>query len=167
MSRRRPWPGGALTALLLIVTSACGSSQPVHERTAAATRPAAKVTCPDVHWIPPPEPAVEQSSRELVGFSPTLLGVHTTWTGAGITVETVAGGYVDDLTEPYDDLTVTGQMTVAGGIDADVMRGTLRGNPVLTVVWRDPAEPVPCDVHALLVVGANPVEEAAVLAGLR
>jgi hypothetical protein len=152
---------------VLLTTSGCASVHPAGQRPAAATRPATKVTCADVRWTPPPELPVEQSSRELVGFSPTLLGVHTTWTGRGITVDTMAGGYVDDLTEPYDDLAITGETSVAGGIEADVMHGTLRGLPVVAVLWRDPSQHVPCDVHALLAVGADPVDEARVLAGLR
>ena len=156
---------GFISALVL-TTAGCVTGTELLGTHAASTRPAVKVTCPDVGWAPPPELALEQTDRELVGFGPTLLGVETTWAGTGLTVRTVAGGYVDDLTEPYDDLAVAGAVSVSGGIEAEVLRGSLQGTPVLAVLWRDPVQQVPCDVHALLAVGVERGQEAEVLRGL-
>jgi hypothetical protein len=165
-----PRPGARQAALLLagalLSTAGCGLGiRPAAPAEGVATRPAEKETCPDVAWSPP-LPDVVPTERELVGFSPTLLGVHTTWAGDGFTAETVAGGYVDDLTEAYDDLHLTSTLSLADGIEAEVLRGRLLENPVLVVVWRDPALDVPCDVHALLVTGADADLEEALLRGL-
>jgi hypothetical protein len=165
--RRIAAPEAALLLVAAILsTAACGSGpgrmSPAHA--AAATRLAEKETCPDVAWSPALD--VVPTERELVGFSPTLLGVHTTWAGDGFTAETVAGGYVDDLTEAYDDLHVTRTLTLEDGVQAEVLRGRLLDNPVLAVVWRDPTVEVPCDVHALLVTGADADLEEALLRGL-
>jgi hypothetical protein len=143
-----------------------GSGDGEGEGAGPSPRPATKVTCPDVAWEPAPELQVVRSSRELVGFSSTLLGVHSTWTGAGFTAETVAGGYADDLLEAYDDLKITGSHTVAPGVEAEVMRGQFVEDPVLAVVWRDPGEGAPCDVRALLVTGAGADLEDELLRGL-
>jgi len=111
---------------------------------------------------------VVQTSRELVGFSPTLLGVQSTWAGDGFTAETVAGGYVDDLTEAYDDLHVVATLPLHRDVEAEVLRGRLLDDQVLVAVWRDPDEDVPCDVHALLVTGADvQLHEEELLQGLR
>lgn len=136
------------------------------DKATAASRPVAKHTCSDVVWEPPASLGVVQTGRELVGFGPALLGLHTSWRGDGFTAETVAGGYEDDLTEAYDDLQVTDTLPLRPGIQAEVQQGRLLDDRVLAVVWRDPAEEVPCDVHALLVTGADPGQEAALLRGL-
>jgi hypothetical protein len=146
-------------------TPAVGQTAP--PTVAASTRPAAKETCPDVVWEPPSELHITRTGRDLVGFGPTLLGVDTTWTGDGFTAETVAGGYVDDLTEAYDDLHVTGSVPIRDGVEAEVLSGRLLEAPVLVVVWRDPALDVPCDVHALLVTGADEAVEEELLQALR
>jgi hypothetical protein len=155
----------------LLATSGCGGSPVAGADPAgpgSSLRPAAKETCRDVAWSPPPSLHVVQTSRELVGFSPTLLGVQTTWAGNGFTAETVAGGYVDDLTEAYDDLHVVGTLPLDRGVEAEVLHGRLLDDQVLVAVWRDPTEDVPCDVHALLVRGADVhVHEEELLEGLR
>jgi hypothetical protein len=96
-----------------------------------------------------------------------LLGVYSTWTGEGLTAETIAGGYVGDLLEAYDDLNVTGSHTIAPGVEAEVMRGQLVDVPILVVVWQDPVLDVPCDVRALVVTGADVALEDDLLRGLR
>jgi hypothetical protein len=92
--------------------------------------------------------------------------VYSTWTGESFTAETIAGGYVGDLLEAYDDLNVTGSHTIAPGVEAEVMRGQLVDVPILVVVWRDPLQDVPCDVHALVVAGADVALEDELLRGL-
>jgi hypothetical protein len=145
---------GTVTALL----AACGTSpepQAAAQAAPASTRPAAKQTCADVTWTPPRETGLRPTGRDLVGFGPTLLGVHTTWSGDGLSAETIAGGYVDDLTEPYDDLHLVRTARVEPGLTAEVLHGQLVGNSVLVVVWRDPAQHPPCDVRVLAVSGAD------------
>jgi len=155
---------------VLLVSAACSSPStgtPVAAAHAAAsTRPAAKQTCPDVAWHPPASVALEQRTRDLVPFGPAILGVQSTWQGAGFTVETVAGGYVDDLTEPYDDLRTTGTLSLRGDPEAEVMHGSLQGSPVLLVLWRDRSVAAPCDVHAFLVQGADLSTQELILEGL-
>jgi hypothetical protein len=134
--------------------------------TAEVTRPAWKTTCPDVTWTPPPSLGLVQSRRDLVGYSPTLLGIDTEWTNdQGVSVESVAGGYMDDITEPYDDLAQTGTIPLPNA-QADVLHGTLQDTRVMVVIWRDTTIQAPCDVQALLVLGADPDTENLVLHGL-
>ena len=169
-SRRVPTLPAAIgiVALALVVSGCSGSSAaaPAGASAAASTRPAMKQTCPDVAWVPPSSVPLEHASRELVPFAPTLLGVRSTWRGNGFTVETVSGGYVDDLTEPYDNLQPTGTLSLHGDPHAEVLHGSLQGSPVLFVLWRDHTQAVPCDVHAFLVQGADLPTEGVLLTGL-
>ena len=155
---------GAVAALLFV--AGCGGSAAGADSAAPTTRPADKETCPDVRWTPPPSLGIEQTHRELVPFTPTLLGVHAMWVGNGVTVETSAGGYVDDLTEPYDDLGSAGSMTLADGAEAEVLRGHAQEAPLLVLLWREPGVEPPCDVHAVLITGAGPAVEEELLARL-
>jgi hypothetical protein len=162
-------PAGAALVALALVVSGCGggaADDRTGARAAPSTRPAMKQTCPDVAWAPPASVPLEHASRELVPFAPTLLGVQSTWRGNGFTVETVSGGYVDDLTEPYDNLQPTGTLSLHGDSHAEVMHGSLQGSPVLLVLWRDRTQAVPCDVHAFLVQGADLPTEELLLKGL-
>jgi hypothetical protein len=157
----------AVLAALLFLPGCGGSAAGAGADAAArSTRPAAKETCPDVRWTPPPSLGIEQTHRELVPFTPSLLGVHAMWAGNGVTVETSAGGYVDDLTEPYDDLGSAGSMTLAHGAEAEVLRGHAQEAPLLVLLWREPSVEPPCDVHAVLITGANPAVEKDLLARL-
>ena len=157
---------GAMAAVVaLLFLAGCGGSA-AGAGSAPTTRPAAKETCPDVAWTPPPSLRIEQTHRELVPFTPTLLGVHAMWAGDGVTVETSAGGYVDDLTEPYDDLSSAGSMTLAHGAEAEVLRGHAQEAPLLVLLWREPQVEPPCDVHAVLITGADPTVERELLARL-
>ncbi len=159
---------GAVAAVLaLLFLAGCGGAAAGADSAAPTARPAAKETCPDVAWSPPPSLGIEQTHRELVPFSPTLLGVHAMWAGDGVTVETSAGGYVDDLTEPYDDLSPAGSMTLAHGAEAEVLRGHAQEAPLLVLLWREPSVKPPCDVHAVLITGADPAVEKQLLAPLR
>jgi hypothetical protein len=90
-------------------------------------------------------------SRDLVGFSPTLLGVQTSWAGDGFTAETVAGGYLDDLLEPYDDLVDAGQLRLAHGEEAQLLRGELRDEHLLVATWSDASLQVPCSTRAVVI----------------
>lgn len=162
-----------LTAVVPFVLTGCGrvdaTSGVDHATAPSKTRPASKQTCPDVAWHPAASFRVAETERNLVGFSPTVLGVDTEYSAAnGITAETVSGGYVDDLTEPYDDLIVTGHLRLPGNSRlGDVMHGSLQGVPVDLVTWRESNLDKPCDVHALLIEGADPATARALMRALR
>jgi hypothetical protein len=168
---RRLGATSVVLATAVVSLASCGgpatgtADQPA--RAHASTRPATKETCPDVSWSPPPSVPLVATGRELVPFSPRLLGVHTTWAGGGLTVETTAGGYVDDLTEPYDDLSSGDSLSLPHGVEAEVLRGRFQEAPLLFVLWREPSVQPPCDVHVLLVKGADPTVEAELLARLQ
>ena len=170
LERRLALVGAALVVPAVALTGCSATPTPGDAdspRADTSTRPAAKSTCPDVLWDGPPSLQLEQISRELVPWSPTLLGVDTTWRGDGFTVETVSGGYMDELTEPYDDLQQTGTRSLQGDPEAAILHGSFQGSPVLMVLWRDSSQAVPCDVHAFLVQGADADTEDLLLQGLR
>lgn len=174
-------PPHALSAALLsgamtIALAGCGqdteqTSVGTHVAPAPTrTRPAAKLTCPDVVWSPPAALHIVPTERRLVPFNATVLGIDTSFTGAhGITAEAVSGGYVDDLTEPYDDLTVTGHIALHGSQDssAEVMHGSLQGIPVDVVMWRESTVSKPCDVHGLFIKGADAATARLLMGALR
>jgi hypothetical protein len=120
-------------------------------------RPAAKSTCPQAIVTQPP-PGMELSDRELVPFSSTKLGVNTVFSditetagppSRSRTIEVVSGGYVDDLTESYDDLRPIRTISVAGQ-PVSLLAGSLLTSTVKVVIWRQPGVAPPCDVHAVL-----------------
>jgi hypothetical protein len=92
--------------------------------------------------------------------------VDTHWAGDGFTAETVAGGYVDDLLEPYDDLDDAGQLVLAHGEDAQLLQGELSGVSVLVAIWSDPTLAVPCNTRAVVIRTDAPVTAAEWLQGL-
>lgn len=160
--------------LLCAVSAGCGRSSVATRHYTAPTampftmRQATKMTCPDVQLTLPASLHLVPTSRALVPFSPVLLGVEATFSGrGGLFVETLSGGYVDDITEPYDDLHVTGHRSVAGDPSAEVMRGSLQGSPVDLVLWRERKVNRPCDVHALMVQNANAADADMLVRSLR
>jgi hypothetical protein len=40
-----------------------------------------------------------------------------------------------------------------------VLRGHAQEAPLLVLLWRDPSVEAPCDVHAVLITGADPAVE--------
>lgn len=145
----RPRPGVrvALVAGVLLVAgcSVDGQAAPAGP---ATPRSGLKTTCPEATVTPPP--GLVLADRELVPFSRTLLGVHTTYEAAGGgRLEVLSGGYVDDLTEDYDDLRVVATRPVDGQSTA-VLQGSLLATTARLVVWRRPGTAAPCDVHAVV-----------------
>jgi hypothetical protein len=113
------------------------------------------------------------SDRELVPFSATQLGVQTVISevsprsaARSRRIEVISGGYLDDLTEDYDDLQIVGKRQI-GKQRATLMTGKLLRNFVKFAVWQEDGAATPCDVHA--VVGTNiPTKDFdAVLASVR
>jgi hypothetical protein len=120
-----------------------------------SSRPAAKSTCPQAIVTRPPS-GMQVSERELVPFGPTQLGVNTVISDATGTaeppsrmIEVVSGGYVDELTENYDNLRQAGTVSVMGQ-PVSLLAGSLLNSTVKLIIWREPEVAPPCDVHAVL-----------------
>jgi hypothetical protein len=156
----------ALASLVLVLCCVAGCSNVVLPASVGQQKPSPtssspageKRTCPQAVVTRPPL-GMHVSDRELVPFSATQLGVHTEISEASPRstarlrrIEVISGGYLDDLTEDYDDLQIVGKRQV-GKKRATVMTGRFLRNLVKVAVWREDQATTPCDVHA--VVGTN------------
>jgi hypothetical protein len=139
-----------------------------------STRPAAKNTCAQAIVTQVPS-GMEVSERELVPFSSTQLGVNTVFsdtTGAAEPssrsrrIEVVSGGYVDELTESYDDLRPIETVSVTGQ-PVTLLAGSLLSSTVNVVIWRQPGVAPPCDVHAVLATNLSKQQFKAVVKSVR
>lgn len=139
-----------------------------------SSRPAAKSTCPQAVVMQPPA-GMEVTERELVPFSSTQLGVNTVISDAADaaerssgsrTIEVVSGGYVDELTESYDDLQPVGTISVTGQ-PVSLLAGSLLSSTVKLVIWRQPEVAPPCDVHAVLATNLSKQQFKAVVESVR
>jgi hypothetical protein len=137
-------------------------------------RPAAKSTCAQAVVTRVPS-GMEQSERKLVPFSSTQLGVNTVFsdtTGAAEPssrsrrIEVVSGGYVDELTESYDDLRPIETVSVTGQ-PVTHLAGSLLSSTVNVVIWRQPGVAPPCDVHAVLATNLSKQQFKAVVKSVR
>ena len=139
-----------------------------------SSRPAAKSTCPQAVVTQPPS-GMHVSERELVPFSATQLGVNTVISDrterakppSGFRmIEVVSGGYVDELTESYDDLRQVGTVSVTGQ-PVSLLAGSLLTSTVKLVIWREPGIAPPCDVHAVLATNLSKQQFKAVVKSVR
>jgi hypothetical protein len=137
-----------------------------------SSRPAAKSTCPQAIVTRPPS-GMHLSERELVPFSSTQLGVKTVIDDAtgtaeppSRTIEVVSGGYVDELTESYDNLRPLGMVSVMGQ-PVNLLAGSLLNSTVMLVIWREPGVAPPCDVHAVLATNLSEQQFKAVVKSVR
>jgi hypothetical protein len=137
-------------------------------------RPAAKIMCPQAIVTQPPS-GMELSDRELVPFSSTQLGLNTVFSDTteaaqppsrSRMIEVVSGGYVDELTESYDDLRLVRTVSVAGQ-PVSLLAGSLLTSTVKVVIWRQPGVAPPCDVHAVLATNLSKRQFMAVLRSVR
>lgn len=135
-----------------------------------SSRPAAKNTCAQAIVTKVPS-GMELSERELVPFSRTQLGVNTVFsdaTGAAEPsshsrrIEVVSGGYVDELTESYDNLRPIETVSVAGQ-GVTLLAGSLLSSTVNVVIWRQLGVAPPCDVHAVLATNLSKQQFKAVV----
>ena len=153
----------ALASFGLVLCSVAGCSYvtvpagvgPEGASTPASSRVGGKKTCPEAVVIQPPT-GMRISDRELVPFSATQLGVHTEISEASPRstvpsrrIEVVSGGYLDELTEEFDDLQIVGKRPV-GKQRATVMAGRFLRSRVKVAVWREDGVSAPCDVHAVV-----------------
>jgi hypothetical protein len=116
------------------------------------------------------------SERELVPFSSTQLGMNTVFTDSADvaepsssrsrTIEVVSGGYVDELTESYDNLQPVETILVTGE-RVSLLAGSLLNSTVNVVIWRQPGVAPPCDVHAVLATNLSTQQFKAVVESVR
>jgi len=132
----------------------------------AAVDAASKTTCHQALLSEPPNGMV-LTDRTLVPYSSMLLGVEATFsdeTGAR-TIQVLSGGYMDELTESYDDLRVTAQATVDGRA-ATVLSGSLLTLDVQLASWRNVDATPPCDMYAAIATNVTPTDFAQALASI-
>lgn len=102
--------------------------------------------------------------RRLVPYGPTLSGIEATYGGApGRSIRLTSGGYLDEATESYDDLSSSGTLDQGRDLSVQTLAGTFRGRPVHAALWREPATRVPCDARAIVAVGLTAEEFEAVV----
>ena len=138
-------------------------------------RPAAKSACPQAVVTQPPA-GMEVSERELVPFSSSQLGTNTVITDGADgaepassrsrTIEVVSGGYVDELTESYDNLQPVETISVTGE-RVSLLAGSLLNSTVNVVIWRQAGVAPPCDVHAVLATNLSKQQFKAVVESVR
>ena len=128
---------------------------------------AGKVICPAVQpgFLPD---GITAHDRNLVPYSRTVLGVDATWSDASgaRSVEVLDGGYVDDITEPYDNLAPARDITLSG-THVTVLTDLFLNRRVYLGYWRVPGVDRPCDVHALVTIGLPATQAYAVLHSLK
>jgi hypothetical protein len=138
-----------------------------------SSRPAAKNTCTQAIVTKVPS-GMEVFERELVSFSSTQLGVNTVFSDTGAAepssrsrrIEVVSGGYIDELTESYDDLRPIETVSVTGQ-PVTLLAGSLLSSTVNVVIWRQPGVAPPCDVHAVLATNLSKQQFKAVVKSVR
>lgn len=138
-----------------------------------SSRPAAKNTCTQAIVTKVPS-GMEVFERELVPFSSTQLGVNTVFSNTGAAepssrsrrIEVVSGGYIDELTESYDDLRPIETVSVTGQ-PVTLLAGSLLSSTVNVVIWRQPGVAPPCDVHAVLATNLSKQQFKAVVKSVR
>jgi hypothetical protein len=151
------WVG--LLVLLSLVVGGCAKIQ-IAAVAASATSPSRSVTpiaqrdtCPEALLSQDPA-GMTLSDRQLVSFSRTLVGVETLYADESgtQTMQLLSGGYADEVTETYDNLTEVGNPVVAGA-DGALLKGSLLTASVQLLFWQIPGVEAPCDMHVL--IGTN------------
>jgi len=170
----------ALGCLAVVLAVSYGFLARLHDEAPLAvdqslsTRPAAKITCPQAVVTQPPA-GMEVSERELVPFSSTQLGMNTVISDTAgeaepssrsRTIEVVSGGFVDELTESYDNLRPVGTISITGQ-PVTLLAGSLLRSTVNVVIWRQPGVVPPCDVHAVLATNLSNQQFKAVVESVR
>jgi hypothetical protein len=142
--------GNVLALLLTLVLAACTEPETVtiaQEPTPALTR----TTCPTPQLTAIPSD-LEETDRDLVPFSPTVLGSDHTYGDDQRGLRLVVGGYLDDVLEPYDELQVVRSLPLRADRSLDHLAGTLlTPGDVWVATWVEPgAGPAPCPTRALI-----------------
>lgn len=165
----------AIVGLVVLLAALAATRLTPRSRTAPHARPvlapttqrtANKTICPSLKPSSLPT-GIAAKDRNLVPFSAAVLGVDQTWenSAAARSVEVVDGGYVDDITEPYDGL-VPGPSITVDGVRSTVLTTVFLKRPVWLAYWRQPGVAVPCDVHAVVTLGLSRAEFSTVVGSL-
>jgi hypothetical protein len=130
-------------------------------------RTAGKAVCPSLTLSALP-PGITYRDRTLVPFSPSVLGVDAIWANSASTrsIEMLDGGYVDDITEPYDGLHPAAAVMVQGK-SVTVLTTVFLKRQVFLGYWRQQEVAAPCNVHAIVTLGLSGGEFNAVVRSLR
>lgn len=156
-------------ALSLVgLSAACGSDLTDGSATTASTAAVTASTCAEavLGFVPD---GLEMVRRDLVPYSPRVRGITTDYAetgGGGRTITVVSGGFLDEVTEAYDNLEV-GLTRLLLGQEVNVLVGSVLDTPVRVVLWRTPETQSPCDVHAIVATKVSDTDFEAVLDGVR
>jgi hypothetical protein len=167
--------GVALVGLLVLLAALAATRLTSRSRAAPHARPvlatttqrtANKTICASLKPAALPG-GMAAKDRSLVPFSAAILGVDQIWESrdAARSIEVVDGGYVDDITEPYDGLTAAPSVAL-NGTRATVLTTIFLHRPVWLAYWRQAGVTTPCDVHAIVTLGLSAVEFNRVLRSL-
>jgi len=150
----------AVSTLLTLSIGACAATQ---EPPVATPLTAGKTTCDEL-VLPNDVLGLEIVDRVLVPYSREILGVEATYEdNLGRRLTAVSGGYLDDITETYDNLQPAGTTELADAT-ADVLEGSFLGTPI-TVVYLIGSDP-PCSTLAVVAIGFSPEEFAEIAPGM-
>lgn len=136
-----------IAALITLGAAAC-TREP--QPPAASPLAAAKTTCTEL-VLASASSDLKLVDRVLVPYSRTLLGVEAEYEDdQGRSLLLISGGYLDDITEPYDNLQPAGTTQLGSGT-ADVFEGSFFGTPIAVayLVGTDP----PCSTLAAVAIG--------------
>jgi hypothetical protein len=160
-------PGGDLLALLLaLAIAACSTPETVAIVQQPAPAPA-RTTCTATPLTAIPSD-LEETDRDLVPFSPTVLGSDHLFGDDQRGLRLVVGGYLDDVLEPYDELQVIRSLPLGDDRTLDHLVGTLlTPEDVWVATWSESGTgPAPCPTRALIAWGLEADEFTAVVDAL-
>ena len=142
-----------VTSLVMAMTlAACATAQPQSE---TITLAASKTTCDEL-VLARDSTSLTLVDRVLVPYTRTILGVEATYEDdQGRTLILVSGGYLDDITEAFDNLEPSGSMKL-GDVAADTLSGSFLGAPI-EVAYRLGTDP-PCSTLAVVAIGFSSEE---------
>lgn len=144
----------ALVTVVLVGLGLAGCST-AQQTPVANPLTAAKTTCDELVIVDEPL-GISLVDRVLVPYSRTILGVEATYEDdQGRTLTVVSGGYLDDITETYDELEPAGRIKL-GDSNADLLEGLHLGVPI-AVAYRLGSSP-PCSTLAAVAIGFSTEE---------
>jgi hypothetical protein len=152
------------------ITAACAFDDAQRAPATSQVSPAARgTTCVEtiLGFVPD---GLHLGRRDLVPYSPTTRGITKQYEpangGDDRTITVVSGGFLDEVTEAYDNLEV-GPTRVLLGQRLNVMIGSVLDTPVRVVIWRLDGTESPCDVQAIVATNLSETEFDLVLDGVR
>jgi len=150
----------ALGTLLSLVIAACAAPAGPPP---ATTETGEKSTCDELVF-PAQSDGIRLVDRVLVPYTKRVLGVEAEYQDdQERTLTLISGGFLDDITEPYDDLALEGTVQLADAT-ADVLVGSFFGSQI-TIAYRLGNDP-PCSTLAAVAVGFSTEEFAEFARGM-